>query len=121
VVAAQAVTQEHGAGVNPVYDASAANGEIFGRTQGHSPVIRVGFDVALTVTEGSDMKAGGGVKVAGIFSLGASASGTDRLEHVSRVKFVVPLALPLDSASKEANEANRAADEAAAARFRSGR
>ncbi len=53
----------------------------------------VGFDVALTVTEGTGTKGGIGI-FAGAVSLGSSGQSSAENSSVSRVKFSVPLALP---------------------------
>jgi hypothetical protein len=53
----------------------------------------VDFDVALTVTEGTDSKGGIGV-VAGVFALGSQGSSKASEQSVSRVKFSVPIELP---------------------------
>jgi len=51
------------------------------------------FDVAVTVTEGSETKAGAGITVAGI---GIGGHGKTELTNssVSRIKFSVPIRLP---------------------------
>ncbi len=51
------------------------------------------FDVAVTVTEGSETKAGAGITVAGI---GIGGHGKTELTNtsVSRIKFSVPVRLP---------------------------
>jgi len=53
------------------------------------------FDVALTVTEGSDSKGGIGIFVADI-GLGAQGRSRSATESVSRIKFKVPMFLPTD-------------------------
>ena len=53
----------------------------------------VEFDVALTVSEGTDTKGGIGV-FSGVINLGSSGQSTNESVSVSRVKFTVPLGLP---------------------------
>jgi len=53
----------------------------------------VQFDVALTVTDSTEHKAGIGV-FGGAVSLGASGKSAEGNNSVSRVKFSVPLVLP---------------------------
>jgi hypothetical protein len=60
---------------------------------GSSSYSPIEFDVAVTVTEGSESKADGGIKVAGI---GIGGHGKTELTNssVSRVKFTVLVSLP---------------------------
>ena len=51
------------------------------------------FDVALTITEGTDTKGGIGV-VSGIFNIGSSGQSSNENSSISRVSFSVPLKLP---------------------------
>ncbi|MBN2024019.1 MAG: hypothetical protein JW809_14640 [Pirellulales bacterium] len=51
------------------------------------------FDVALTVTEDKEKKAGVGV-IAGAFGVGGQAQSTTSNTSVSRVKFSVPVVFP---------------------------
>jgi len=54
----------------------------------------VDFDVAVSVTEGTGTKAGIGV-LAGAFNLGASGSSNQESQTASRIKFSVPVTLPI--------------------------
>lgn len=58
-----------------------------------APVVQ--FDVALTVVEGSGVKAGIGV-FGGAINIGTSGESTNENTSVSRVKFSVPVVLPSD-------------------------
>jgi hypothetical protein len=51
------------------------------------------FDVAVTVTEGSEKKGGIGV-FTGAFGIGAQANANTANSSVSRIKFGVPIILP---------------------------
>ncbi|MGP5563698.1 hypothetical protein [Vreelandella alkaliphila] len=53
----------------------------------------VQFDVAVTVADGKESKAGGGIEVLNI-SLGAAGSRNSNNSSVSRVQFIVPVVLP---------------------------
>ncbi len=53
----------------------------------------VDFDVAVTVSEGTGTKGGGGIFV-GAFGLGAQGESTAASSSVSRIKFQVPISLP---------------------------
>jgi hypothetical protein len=57
-----------------------------------APIVQ--FDVALTVSEGTGTKGGIGI-LAGAINLGSSGQSQNEQSVVSRVKFSVPLALPL--------------------------
>ena len=70
--------------VNP-----AGRGPPNGRTVGGVPLQDVEFDIAVLVSEGSDM--GGGLTVMGI---GGKGSISETNSSVSRIKFQVPVALP---------------------------
>jgi hypothetical protein len=58
----------------------------------------VHFDVALTAMSGTGTKGGIGV-VAGIFNLGSAGESKAETTNVSRVKFAVPMHLPISEAS----------------------
>ena len=61
---------------------------------GHGDMAQcVEFDVALTVTEGTNTKGGIGV-VSGVINLGSSGQSRNENVAVSRIKFIVPLGLP---------------------------
>jgi hypothetical protein len=53
----------------------------------------VEFDVALTVTEGTETKGGIGV-FSGVVNLGSSGQSNNENVTVSRLKFIVPVELP---------------------------
>jgi hypothetical protein len=53
----------------------------------------IDFDVAVTVTEGSEKKGGIGV-LTGVLGIGGQASTNAAIGSVSRIKFSVPVILP---------------------------
>ncbi len=58
-------------------------------------LVSVQFDVAVTAVEGG--AAGGGISVlGGIVSIGGQAKSETRAESISRIKFDVPVWLPID-------------------------
>jgi hypothetical protein len=59
------------------------------------PIRDIDFDVAVTTSDTSETQAGGGIMVAG-FGLGAKGKSDTLNSCVSRVKFTVPLALPVN-------------------------
>ncbi|MGH7193540.1 MAG: hypothetical protein ACREJM_08415 [Candidatus Saccharimonadales bacterium] len=95
VVDAQASAAQHGASVNPNVRSAQA-----GRAVHHSGAViqDVQFDVAVSVTESE--KSGAGLKV-GIPWVGGGIEGGSSAQHghESRIKFVVSLALPVQSGS----------------------
>ena len=56
-------------------------------------VTPIEFDVAVTVTGGSEKKGGIGV-FSGVFGVGGQASSNAASSSVSRIKFSVPVILP---------------------------
>jgi hypothetical protein len=65
----------------------------------HGQVVRVKeieFDVAVTVSEGSERQGKGNIGVASILGIGGHASSTSANSSVSRIKFAVPLILPVE-------------------------
>lgn len=91
---AQAEAKKHGAEVSPHLTGGASelgkHGFIW--ASGSAAQI-VQFDVALTITEGTDTKGGIGV-FSGAINLGSSGQSKNENMSVSRIKFSVPLSLP---------------------------
>lgn len=96
VAAAQKLAVTRDAAVAPPFRASGCTPDILGETVTGAQVLRVSFDVAVTVVEGAEGKAGAQVQVAGFFSAGAGGTQTERQERANRLQFVVPVALPQD-------------------------
>ena len=65
------------------------------------PPAYVEFDVAVTSTEGSATEAGAGIFVAG-FGLGAKGKSDESSSSLSRIKFSVPVGLPIQRPQKSA-------------------
>ncbi len=55
---------------------------------------QIEFDVALTVTEGTEKQGKGNLGIASVFGVGGQASSTSANSSVSRIKFEVPVVLP---------------------------
>jgi hypothetical protein len=53
------------------------------------------FDVAITVSEGTEKQGKGNIGVASILGLGGQASSTTANSSISRIKFSVPVVLPV--------------------------
>jgi hypothetical protein len=64
-----------------------------------APVFLVDFDVAITVAEGSSVGGDARLRIATIFSAGIGAKGGESTASVSRVRFKVPVALPVNADS----------------------
>jgi hypothetical protein len=115
VAEAQNAVRDAGGCVNPAIVA-AINRESYIGSHGHGEhVYAVAFDVAVTVAESTGTNAGAKLQIASLLSLGAGGESRDASSSTSRVKFNVPLALPVDSASKEtlaADDAGRSAKRA---------
>lgn len=78
-------------------------------------VHEVDFDIAITVTDEGEMKAGGKLK---ILSLGVdgAVSKANQNEHVHQLKFTIPVALPFSKLT--ANQVQRLKKERAEARHK---
>ena len=88
---AQKAAAEHGGQVNPAFSGTlGSRGLVKGR--GNFLMQEVEFDVAVTVSEQSGEKVGGGLRV--VFGFGAKLEGQESSSQVSRIKFTVPLGLP---------------------------
>ena len=92
---AESQVKAKGAHLNPSFAGDVRNlprGGIYHTGSGQLAQF-VEFDVALTVAEGTGTKGGIGV-FAGPINLGSSGQSTNENVSVSKVKFLVPLALP---------------------------
>jgi hypothetical protein len=90
---AQKELSESAAEVNPQvsrrFDVKNSN---YGDSQSGKPIFLIDFDVAVTATEGTQTKGGIGV-VAGVLALGRHGQSDSANSSVSRIKFMVPMAL----------------------------
>ena len=71
----------------------------FATLESGAPVFLVDFDVAVTVSESSDKGADARLRIATVFSAGVGAKELESTASVSRVRFKVPIALPVNAAS----------------------
>lgn len=67
--------------------------------EGGATIKQIEFDVAVTSTEGSATEAGAGIFVAAI-GLGAKGKSDTSSSSVSRIKFSIPLGLPMQVSTK---------------------
>ncbi len=80
--------------------------------EGGRSVWLVDFDIAATVTESKEGGAGAKIAVASIFSAGAGGKVGAMSETTSRIRFKVPIALPVDSETLAAMKREREAEDA---------
>ena len=66
----------------------------------HSDPVEVKFDVAVTVAGKSEGSAGGKIKVWSVLEAGGKSQQAHEHETVSRISFLVPVALPSISAQR---------------------
>ncbi|MBB5459011.1 hypothetical protein HDG33_002658 [Paraburkholderia sp. Cpub6] len=91
---------KHGGYVSPaVYGSTGAETHFAVMPDGQN-VFLVDFDVAVTVTEGTASDVEGRLKVASVFGVGGGRKTSGSEEHTSRLRFKVPLALPVDQETK---------------------
>ncbi len=62
-----------------------------------NPEIPVHFDIAVTATDTSGVKAGGQLKVAPFFEFGGGAKGTKEAQNYNRVSFDLVFHIPTKS------------------------
>ena len=55
----------------------------------------VEFDVAIVASEGSEMKAGGGITVVSVFKAEAGGKSNQSTGSESRIKFKIPMSYPM--------------------------
>ena len=103
---AQEGTKETGAKINPTFDKGQKGEGLKGDAAKHGltvvgdrahPIQMMEFDVKLTVDERADKKEGIGVSVVGI-KLGSDGEKSSETSSSSRIKFVVPIVLPVHEA-----------------------
>ncbi|MEW5882353.1 MAG: hypothetical protein AB1761_18175 [Pseudomonadota bacterium] len=100
--------------VNPPVLAKLDGSDYVGHVYGENQLVQsVEFDVAVVVTEASGTEATAKLSVASMLTLKAGGQSKDSAETTSRIRFRVPLALPVDAQAKGAmKELRRKQDEA---------
>jgi hypothetical protein len=93
VIEAQNNLKDTGALVNPELNPGQLRWGV-GHTLGGELVGAVDFDMAVNATEGTETKGGIGV-VAGILSLGSAGKSDASTGSATRIKFSVPIRLPI--------------------------
>lgn len=56
--------------------------------------IKVEFDLAVTVSQEHGTSGGGGLSIASLASVGIKGEDKEDKEEISRIKFMIPMALP---------------------------
>jgi hypothetical protein len=103
VNAAQDHVEARGARINPAgVGPGAAPDGYLGQLSSGETVFAVDFDVAVTVSGGAPGEVGTKLQVLGLFTPKLGGAKRTPRDSTSRIKFRVPLALRLDSASKAA-------------------
>ena len=98
MVAAQADAAVHGATLNPAPDRGRKDEPQQAAPGGRVSVIA--FDVAITAVEGAGAEGGAQLRVAGVGSDRKAAS-----EHVTRLQFSLPIALPHPRSRRQTSSA----------------
>ena len=65
-----------------------------GKDQHTKHAMRIDFDLAVTVSQSDNLKAGGGISIASLANAGAASENISQSEAVSRIKYTIPLQLP---------------------------
>lgn len=100
IVEAQSKVKASGGRVSPHVHTVNDPKSIYGRTNDKLPVIFVDFDISVEAQEGTGTKGGIGV-VTGMFNLGSSGESKENKQSTNRIKFSIPVALPLQPYKQE--------------------
>lgn len=100
VVDAQDRVRSGGGFVNPTVRGAQRDGSLFAYLPNGQYVFLVDFDVAISASSGTGTNAGAKLSVVSLLSLNAGGQSIQSQETISRVRFKVPLALPVDPESK---------------------
>lgn len=121
---AQSSVRAVGGYINPAMVGVASREGYLGSVETGQHVFLVDFDVAVTVAEDTGTHANAKLEVASLFSLGVGGKSGDSAQSTSRVKFKVPLALPVDPEAKrnmdERHRREKAESDAAIVRMNKG-
>jgi hypothetical protein len=111
---AQEAVHSQGGFVNPSLYTSSRDESHFATMEDGQSVFLVDFDVAVTVIEEKGTNAEAKLKVASILALGGERKASANEEHSSRLRFKIPLALPVDPDAKQRLQAQRSRQQAQA-------
>jgi hypothetical protein len=99
VAACQGHARQHSGYVNPTPQKLSEQGKHLGTTATGLPIFAVDFDVAVSATAKSQTEGGGKLQVLSIAALGGGVKSADEDTHTSRIRFSIPVALPVDADS----------------------
>lgn len=109
IAASQEGVAALGGASNPAVSSNAQHLPSFiGTTANNLSVYGVSFDVALTATSETGKEGGARVEVAHMFSVGGKVGTKGTEQTVSRIQFVVPIAMPPEAATTESKETLKA-------------
>ena len=87
---------KHGDGINPSFVSASPGVGVYPIADGRY-AFAVSFDIAVTVTESSNVEAGGKLTVLSLGAGGTASRGAEE-KSVTRIQFGVPVAFPRPSA-----------------------
>src|SRR5687767_6942883 len=96
IVKAQEEVKKTGVRVNPNLESAhnTKNNLLDDKASGgYNPIQNIDFDIAVTISEGSQDKLGGGIKIAS-FNIGGETKAENKNSTISRIKFTIPMAFP---------------------------
>jgi len=96
---AQKYAELEGAWISPRMFSPAKSEVRYFAEKDHATIEQIEFDVAVTSTEGSATEAGAGIFVAAI-GLGVKGKSDTSSSSISRIKFSIPLGLPMQHSTK---------------------
>lgn len=114
---AQEAVHSQGGFVNPPVYTSGRNEAHFGSMPDGQNIFLVDFDVAVTVSEEKGTAAAAKLKVASVFTLGGDRKSSGSEEYSNRLRFKVPLALPVDPDAKQQMQTRQSQQDAQIARY----
>lgn len=108
VKTAQDEIREQGGYVNPATSIYQRPETFIGVTDSNLHVYRIDFDVAVTAASGKKTGASLGVQVASLIDAKLGGQSDAQRQTISRIRFSVPIALPVDQTSVEKKKAGDA-------------
>ncbi len=105
VAEAQAEARTNGGYVCPAFKPPSDVDGILGVSPNLQSVYAIQFDVAVVVSDARSKSAAGKISVVSLGGAGVAGEAKLSIETTSRIKFIVPLELPLDTDSAEERKA----------------
>jgi len=101
IIESQEELSNKGVIVNPEKVEVGKNGEKLLRSDGWRYVQNLEFDILVSAEGDSGSSAGGGLKVAGLLSIGADLKESTSQQHANKIKFTIPVAFATSDTPKE--------------------